>query len=118
MQGNYRVAPDHTIGRTTMLSGPGRVQATAPLAICVSRSVCASSNTTFHALRRTLHDKAGPFNDEPLPIFWGAGSCGHCLGADAPAIAGPVGKNLGPGLVGQIGGSRYPFNRNLGSRKV
>ena len=34
--------------------------------------------------RRTLHDKAGPFNDDPFFGFCNAGPCGNFLGADAP----------------------------------
>src|SRR5207253_2427238 len=30
---------------------------------------------TRHSLRRILHGKVGPFNNDPLPIFWGAGPC-------------------------------------------
>jgi len=48
---NYRFAPVQPIGRTTMLSGPGRVQATAPHAIPVStRFVHHPTWHSFHAL--------------------------------------------------------------------
>src|SRR6266446_6665481 len=39
---------------------------------------------SFHSLKRTLHDKVGTFNDDQLPIFWGADPCDAFLGADAP----------------------------------
>ena len=39
----------------------------------------------FQLQRRTLHDKAGPFNDDPFFGFCAAGPCCNFLGADAPA---------------------------------
>src|SRR5258708_36261839 len=44
---HYRFAQDQTIGGNTMLSGPGRVKATSPHEIHVSRDLCRSSTTTF-----------------------------------------------------------------------
>src|SRR5215510_11635287 len=38
----------------------------------------------FQSQRRTLHDKAGPFNDDPFFGFCDADPCGNFLGADAP----------------------------------
>src|SRR5262249_55417588 len=38
----------------------------------------------FQSQRRTLHDKAGPFNDDPFLGFCDAGPCCNFLGTDAP----------------------------------
>src|SRR5260370_24883727 len=57
---DYRRAQDHTIGRAAMLSGPGRVKSSASHTICVSRSVCASSNIySFHFTEEDSMTKLG-----------------------------------------------------------
>jgi hypothetical protein len=73
------------------LSGPGRGQPTAPPAMWVSRSVCASSHTTCHSRRRTRPDTGGPSNGEPVPVRDGRSQLNG-----APA---PVPDDSDPALV-------------------
>src|SRR5262249_7387329 len=52
---DYRFASDHTTGRTTILSGPGRVKAPAPDSFSVSASLGSSCNTTSISLIHFIH---------------------------------------------------------------
>src|SRR5216684_3615168 len=113
---HYRFAWDQTIGRTTMLSGPGRVKATSPHEIHVSRDLCRSSKTTFVSFtEEDIHDKVAPFHDDLLPIFWGAGPCSTLLGTDTPTRSRTTCQNLWPGFLrANCGGALYVQPRSTG----
>src|SRR5713101_2292524 len=99
-----------------MLSEPGRVKATAPHTIHVSRDLCTSSKTTFVSFaEEEFHDKVSPFHDDLLPIFWGAGPYGTLLGTDTPTRSRTTCQNLWPGFLrANCGGALYVQPRSTG----
>jgi hypothetical protein len=67
----------------------------------------------FHSLRRTLHDKVGPFDDDPLPVFGVLVLAATAWAQTCPPIAEQIAKTYGLESFEKIEAIRYTFNAEL-----
>src|SRR6266404_5267107 len=97
-----------------MLSGPGRVKATAPHAIHVSRDLCTSSKTTSVSFTRRTSMTKLRRSMTIRCLFWGVLLlAGTSRAQTRPPIVEQLAKTYGLDSYGQVEAIRYTFNLQL-----
>src|SRR6266850_466473 len=120
LQGRGAILLDSlSIDRTTIASGPGRVETNAAHAIYVSRHPCRSSKRhSFSTLRRTYMTKLRRYVTIPCLLLGALLFAGTSLAQTRPAIVEQLAKTYGLDSYGQIEAVRYTFNLELPALKV